>query len=182
MDLEAGTALVTRNWDHRGQKFTEPKTAAGNRVLALSGWVVAELTAHKERSEGAAEALVFANRNGKPINPSNLRRDVWLPLRKRAKVRALDLYSLRHTFASLGRTSGESAFNVSRAMGHSRSTLVDAVYAHSLQSGMASVAERVTALALGEQPKLRVIEGKSRDVRQSLDDQSETASPSRATA
>jgi hypothetical protein len=40
---------------------------------------------------------------------------------------------------------------------HSRSTLVDQVYAHSLQSGMASVAERVTALALGEQPKLRVI-------------------------
>src|SRR4029077_17428668 len=61
-------------------------------------------------------------------------RDVWLPLRKHAKVREFDLHSLRHTFASLGRTSGESAFNVSRAMGHSRSTLVDAVCAHSLQS------------------------------------------------
>jgi len=96
-------------------------------MVALSGWVVSELTAHKARSDGTAEALVFANHNGKPMNPSNLRRDVWLPLRKRAKVQELDLYSLRHTFASLGRTSGESAFNVSRAMGHSRSTLVDAV-------------------------------------------------------
>jgi hypothetical protein len=106
----------------------------------------------------------------------------WLPLRKRAKVRELDLYSLRHTFASLGRTSGESAFNVSRAMGHSRSTLVDAVYAHSLQSGMASVAERVTALALGEQPKLRLIDGGQRDVRQPLDGEAATAIESRATA
>jgi integrase len=182
VDLIAGTATVTRTWDHRGQTFTAPKTAAGNRMVALSGWVVSELTAHKARSDGIAEALVFANRNGKPMNPSNLRRDVWLPLRKRARVRELDLYSLRHTFASLGRTSGESAFNVSRAMGHSRSTLVDAVYAHSLQSGMASVAERVTARALGEQPKLRVIEGGQRDVRQPLDESPAEGSENRATA
>jgi hypothetical protein len=51
--------------------------------------------------------------------------------------------------------------------------LVDAVHAHSLQSSMASVAERVTARALGEQPKLRVIDGGQRDVRQTL----ETAVP-----
>jgi integrase len=182
VDLEAGTAIVTRNWDHRGQQFTEPKTAAGKRLVALSGWLVAELESHKARSEPAPEGLVFANRNGKPMNPSNVRRDIWLPLRKRAQVRALDLYSLRHTFATLGRTSGKSAFNVARAMGHSRSTLVDHVYAHSLQSGMASVAERVTARALGEQPKLRVIEGKQRDVRQPLDESSAESSENRATA
>jgi integrase len=140
---------------------------------------VAELKAHQDR--GAADGLVFCNRNHRPMNPSNFRRDVWLPLRNRAKVRELDLYSLRHTFASLGRTSGESAFNVSRAMGHSRSTLVDQVYAHSLQSGMASVAERVTALALGEQPKLRVIDGGQRDVREPLENAAATPSSTRAT-
>jgi hypothetical protein len=79
------------------------------------------------------------------------------------------MYSLRHTFASPGRVAGESAFNVSRMMGHSRSTLVDQVYAHSLQSGMASVAERVTSRALGEQPKLRVIDGGQPAVRQPLE-------------
>jgi hypothetical protein len=54
-------------------------------------------------------------------------------------------------------------------MGHSRSTLVDQIYAHSLQSGMSSVAERVTARALGEQPKLRLINGVARDVRKPLE-------------
>jgi hypothetical protein len=74
------------------------------------------------------------------------------------------------TDGSLIFATSESAFNVAHAMGHSRSTLVDAMYAHSLQSGMASVAERVTARALGEQPKLPVIEGGNpRDVRQPLD-------------
>jgi integrase len=104
------------------------------------------------------------------MNPANVRRDIWTKLVKRAGVRPLDMYSLRHTFASLGRVAGESAFNVARALGHSRSILVDQVYAHRLQSGMTSVAERVTARALGEQPKLRVIEGGQRDVRQPLDE------------
>lgn len=88
-------------------------------------------------------------------------------------MRDLDLYSLRHSFASLARTAGESAFNVARMMGHSRSLLVDQVYAHTMQSGMASVAENVTARALGVKPQLRVIEGgKSSDVRQPLENQS----------
>lgn len=85
------------------------------------------------------------------------------------------MYSLRHTFASLGRTAGESAFNVARMMGHAKSTLVDEVYAHSMQSGMASVAENVTARALGLKPQLRMIEGGQRDVRETLDrERSET--------
>jgi hypothetical protein len=47
---------------------------------------------------------------------------------------------------------------------------------------MASVAERVTALALGEQPKLRVIEGNQRAVRQPLDELSAAESEQRASA
>jgi integrase len=171
VNLEAGFLRVLQSWNHRGGKFVEPKTAAGVRVVPLSGWLVSELAGHKERTGGAG--LVFGSRTGKPMNPSNVRRDIWMPLKKRAGVRSLDLYSLRHTFASLGRTAGESAFNVSRMMGHSRSLLVDQVYAHSMQSGMASVAENVTARALGLKPQFRVIEGgKTPDVRQPLEQDS----------
>jgi integrase len=170
VDLEAGCVRICRTWDWRGKTFTPPKTAAGNRTAALSAWVVNELTGHQERTEEKGEALIFATRTGRPMSPSNVRRDIWSKLVKRADVRPLDMYSLRHTFATFGRVAGESAFNVAHAMGHSRSTLVDQVYAHSLQSGMASVAERVTARALGEQPKLRVIEGGAQDVRQPLEE------------
>jgi len=77
----------------------------------------------------------------------------------------------------------ESAFNVARMMGHARSTLVDQVYAHTMQSGMASVAENVTARALGLKPQLRVIEGGiSRDVRQPLDEVSQQNPKNTATA
>jgi len=68
-------------------------------------------------------------------------------------------------------------------MGHARSTLVDQVYAHTMQSGMASVAENVTARALGLRPQLRVIEGgNSRDVRQPLDEASQQDHKNIATA
>ena len=68
-------------------------------------------------------------------------------------------------------------------MDHSPSMLVDQVYAHSLLSGMASVAERVTARAPGEQPKLRVIEsGSQRDIRPPLDEGSAEDPEKRATA
>ncbi len=169
VDLEAGSLRIERSWDHRGRRFAEPKTKAGFRCIPLSSWLVTELSAHRERT--SAEGLVFCNRAGKPMHPCNVATRMWRPLVKRAGVSPLDMYSLRHTFASLGRTAGESAFNMSRMMGHSRSTLVDQVYAHSMQSGLASAAENVTARALGVKPQLRVIEGgNSRDVRRSLDD------------
>jgi len=174
VDLEGGKLAVTRSWDNRGRKFVGPKTKAGIRVVPLSSWLVAELTAYKASTGGAG--LVFGNGAGKPTNPSNFRRDTWLPLRKRAGVRPLDAYSLRHTFASLGRVSGESAFNVSRALGHAHSSIVDAVYAHSLPSGLASVGEAVTARALGMKPKLTVIEGGVREPLEKAPDSSSKVS------
>jgi hypothetical protein len=45
-------------------------------------------------------------------------------------------------------------------LGHSRSVKLDQVYAHSMQSGMAGVAENVTARAFGVKPQLRVIAGR----------------------
>jgi integrase len=171
IDLEAGAVRVARSWDHRGGLFVEPKTKAGVRTAPLAGWLVEELRAHIERIGAEGEELLFASREGTPYQPSNLRRALWSPLVKRAQVRRLDMYSLRHTFASLARSSGEAAFNVARAMGHSRSTLVDAVYAHSLASGMAGVAERVAGRVFDLKPQLRVLDGgASPDVRQPLDE------------
>jgi hypothetical protein len=46
---------------------------------------------------------------------------------------------------------------------------------------MASVAESVTNRALGLKPQLRVIEGRQRDVRESLDEASHTTAEKAAT-
>ena len=86
-------------------------------------------------------------------------------------IRLLNAHILASAHVRIPRPHGRrSSLQVAAVMGHSRSHLVDQVYAHSLQSGMASVAERVTARALGEQPKLRVVDNKTPpDIRQPLD-------------
>jgi hypothetical protein len=118
---------------------------------------------------------------GPPLNKSNVRQRIWVPLLERAKVRHRDMYSLRWTFVSLARASGEAAFNVSRVIGHARSTIVDMVYAHTVDSALAgvsdSVAERVGLIwpkpappptppsppaGSHQPPKLRLIDGGGR--------------------
>lgn len=149
VDLDASRLEVRRNWCHRSGTFLDPKTKAGARLVPLSPWVVEQLAAHRATGNSPAE-LVFPSREGTPLNPSNVRRDIWLPLKKRAKVRDLDLYSLRHTFVTYARAGGAEAFNVSRAIGHAKSTIVDTVYAnHTLDSGVAPLSSSVTDRALG---------------------------------
>jgi integrase len=174
LDLTGGAVRVARSWDHRGGVFVNPKTEARIRTAPLAAWLCDELRAHVEREALEGDALLFSTARGNPYNLSNVRRDIWRKVVERAGVRPLDMYSLRHTFASLARSSGEAAFNVARALGHARSTLVDQVYAHSLQSGLASVAAGVSARVFGK-PRLTVIEGGAaaagaRDIRQALDD------------
>jgi integrase len=171
VDFQTQAVRIERNWDWRGKIFTAPKTDKGRRTLALSDWLIFVLRGYLKTRPCDPEALLFSTRTGQPVNPSNVRRDIWVKLVARANVRKLDMYSLRHTFASLGRASGEEAFNVARAMGHSRSQIVDDVYAHALPSGMTSVAARVTARALGQQIKPRLVssnEHNERDVTRSL--------------
>jgi hypothetical protein len=95
------------------------------------------------------------------------------------------MYSLRWTFVSLARASGEAAFNVSRVIGHARSTIVDTIYAHTVDSALAGVSESVAGrvgLTLPtppapndppgprRPPKLRVIDGGQRSNRQTQRD------------
>ena len=170
LDLTAGHATIARSWDWRGKCFTEPKTASGKRLVPVGGWLVERLAEHVEREAIAADGLLFATRQGNPYNPSNVRRDIWSKLVKRAGVRVLDMYSLRHTFATFARSSGQPAYNVSRVLGHSRSTLVDDVYGHGNSVAMTAVALAVEGRMFGN--KLRVIEGGARDVRQPLEQDS----------
>ena len=60
-----------------------------------------ELEAHKERAGAKAGDLIFVTRMGQLLNRSDVRRDVWTKLVKRAGVRPLDLYSLRHTMVGV---------------------------------------------------------------------------------
>lgn len=118
-----------------------PKTEAGRRTVPISAWLASILREHRTNSGGVG--LVFPSTVGTPLSKTNVRKRVWKPLLERAQVRYRDMYSLRWTFVSLARASGETAFNVSRVIGHARSTIVDTIYAHTVDSALAGVSESV---------------------------------------
>jgi hypothetical protein len=170
---------------------TRGRTEAGRRTVPISAWLASVLREHRARSGGVG--LVFPSTAGTPLNKANVRKRVWMPLLERAQIRYRDMHSLRWTFVSLARASGEAAFNVSRVIGHARSTIVDTIYAHTVDSALAGVSESVAErigltlptpppapdppTAPRQPPKLRVIEGgrraeedDQRDIRRTIDD------------
>jgi integrase len=175
LELEKPYFRIERTWCSKGYRFYAPKTEAGRRTVPISAWLASVLREHRARSGGVG--LVFPSKAGTPLNKTNVRKRVWMPLLKRAEIRYRDMYSLRWTFVSLARASGETAFNVSRIIGHARSTIVDTIYAHTVDSALAgvseSVAERIGLTfkqptppdpppAPRQPPKLRLIEGGQR--------------------
>jgi integrase len=139
---------IERTWCSKAFRFYPPKTKAGKRTVPISAWLAQVLRAHRANTSGVE--LVFPSEAGTPLNKANVRKRIWIPLLMRAKVPYRDLYSLRWTFVSLAR--GEYAFNVSRVIGHARSTIVDTIYAHTVESGVAGVSDSVATRA-GLQPE-----------------------------
>jgi integrase len=107
VDLEAGTISVrqTLSYTRHGSEFQAPKTASGNRSIALPVVTVEELRKHRIRQkEERLKAgplyqdhdLVAATQFGTPVTARNLDRS-WYALREKAGVKPIRFHDLRHT-------------------------------------------------------------------------------------
>jgi integrase len=108
LDAEKPYLRIERSWCSKGFRFYAPKTEAGRRTVPISTWLASVLREHRAHSGGVG--LVFPSTAGTALNRANVRKRVWMPLLKRAQVPYRDKYSLRWTFVSLPRASGEAAF------------------------------------------------------------------------
>jgi integrase len=130
-----------------GLGFGPPKNRASRRSVPLNETAVAALRAHKARQSAEILAtptwqdtgLVFPNRVGKPINPSNLYNREYKPLLKEAGLEGegFTFHSLRHTFASGLCNKREYPKVIQSLLGHSSITQTMDTYSH-LMEGMGS--------------------------------------------
>ncbi|GAA4009348.1 site-specific integrase [Deinococcus rubellus] len=125
-----------------GLHVSEPKTAAGKRVITLSPDVLEVLTAH--RLTYGVNELVFSSSKGNFLNPSNVARKFEV-LCQRASVPHIRFHDLRHTSASLLIRSNVSAKVVSDRLGHADSGFTLRTYVHVFDDQ-----RRAAALSLGE--------------------------------
>ena len=154
VDLGEGTLAIRHALQRqpgRGLIFTEPKSAAGRRALALPPPLLRARREHRDapnRGHHAAGSgwhhyrLVFAQPSGQPIDPS-ADYAAWKGLLRAAGVRAARLHDARHTAATLLLTQGVPARVAMQILGHSQISLTLGTYSHVAPELARDATERV---------------------------------------
>ena len=143
LHLDEGLVNVTRGLRvvrNRTEVADDLKTESSKRTVAMPADLVDWLRRH--RTEQAAERLrstewrdprlVFATRTGRPLSPSNNRRQLSA-ICERLGIAAVTPNELRHSCASLLADEGVSNEAIADLLGHTTTRMVDQTYRHRLR-------------------------------------------------
>ena len=156
IDLDAKVIQVREALEptKAGIRFKPPKSKAGRRDIKLPDILIAALREHRRAALelriklGAGklpdDALLFANLEGEPLQPSNVSSD-WGELAGRLGMPEVTFHALRHTHASQLIASGVDIVTVSKRLGHARPSVTLAVYAHMFHTDDSKAAAAINA-------------------------------------
>jgi integrase len=161
VDLDAARVHVTRqlvSGEDGLPVLTDVKSRAGRRVVEIPALTVAALREHRGRQAeerlrlGDAwehPELVFTTTIGTFLSPTNLTRQSFRPLLKRAGLPLIRFHDLRHTAASLLLAAGVHPKVVQERLGHSSIAITLDTYSHVVPSMQRAAADRLDALLAG---------------------------------
>jgi len=163
VDFEQGTITIQRTLDYPESggefQFIEPKTSRSRRQIKISSTNVSNLREHRRtQSEQRLKVgpdwqtydLVFCTSEGKPLQRRNILRRHLRPVLKKAGLsEELNLYSLRHSCATLLLSAGVNPKIVSERLGHASIVLTLDIYSHVLPSMQQTAAEKLENLLFG---------------------------------
>ena len=150
LDLSTKTLSVRRSVvRHRGGgwRFEEPKTKKGRRTVALPDGLIATLLTHKQSAPPSGHDLMFPALNGEPLDMNNVRHRNFTRVRDVAGLSTtFNLYSLRHTHATLCLTAGIHPKVVSERLGHATVSITLDTYSHVLPNMQREASEKLDAM------------------------------------
>lgn len=150
VDLPAGRLFVRRKRLRlaSGEVIEDgPKSAAGNRTVALPAPLVTDLDRHLSSFSGSdADDLVFTSSSGVALERSNFRYRVWGPATVAVGLTGLRFHDLRHTAGTLTARTGATTKEIMARLGHA-SPRASMVYQHATEDRDRLIAERLTAMA-----------------------------------
>jgi integrase len=124
---------------------TTPKTENSIRMVDVPRLVLDALERHKAHCPPIDKDFVFRTAEGTPIDPDNWYKREFPAIRKRAKLRAVGLHALRHTYASLLINAGENLKYVSRQLGHASIQITADLYGHLFKDTSTAAMRRLNA-------------------------------------
>jgi integrase len=134
-----------------GVVFSEPKTAAGKRLIVLSSTVVLKLFEQKKHQELIKQFagdrwkennLIFTSTIGTPVDRRNMYRE-FKSIIKKAGLPDIRFHDLRHTAATLMLQQGVHPKIVQERLGHSDISLTLNIYSHVLPSMQEDAANKM---------------------------------------
>jgi len=148
IDFDAGRVTVKKSLAENewGQlEVKDVKTQKGRRQIRLAAFTISVLLDHRKKmlAEGHATAPVFCNTAGHFIHLTDLHRNSYKPILKRAGLSGVRLYDLRHTCATLLLLAGENVKVVSERLGHSSTVMTLDVYSHVLDGMQEQAASKM---------------------------------------
>jgi integrase len=142
-------SLAVRENYYRG-RFGSVKAKSRRRDVPLSNTVILALLQLRKGSRFAQpEDLVFASRNGTPLNENNLMRRVIKPAGKALDMPWLSWHCFRHTHATLGEQIGMALSDRQAQMGHATGRMT-MHYTHSDLDRRRAAIEDMTGRLIGE--------------------------------
>jgi integrase len=148
-----------------GLVLRSPKSKKSRRTITLPAGLLKELKAHRQaqlkerlqegsdwvgwRQDGQPVDLVFARRDGTPIDPSEDRAN-WTDLLERAEVEYQRGHDARHTAATMLLVMGVDVKVVSELLGHSTTTLTQNTYQHVVPELRRAAAAAIDGLLWGD--------------------------------
>lgn len=122
------------------------KTSAGVRQVKLLPH--ARTALQRQRAFTHGQDYVFANpRTGEPWKHDGpVRKTAWIPALVRAGVRYRKPYAMRHTYASLLLSAGESPMWVAQQMGHKDWGMIRKVYGRWIPDAAEAAGEKIARL------------------------------------
>ena len=130
-------------FDENLKVWTKPASGTKQRRrhrVPISKSVAALLRVRKSRLEGVDTPYVFPSRTGTALKEV---RRTWARVLKEAEIEGFRLHDLRHTFASLAVSNGNSLPVIGASLGHTQ-TQTTARYAHLYDAPLLDAAEQVS--------------------------------------
>jgi integrase len=163
IDFEQGRITIQRSLEYPDYsnefRFVEPKTPRSRRSITISKVNLNYLREHRRQqaevrlkagSGWQAYNLVFCTREGKPLQARNILRRHLRPILKRAELPVLNLYSLRHSCATLLLSAGVNPKIVSERLGHASIVLTLDTYRHVLPDMQQAAADKLEKILFSE--------------------------------